>query len=175
MNRLTHSEKLLFKLIQNDQVNKFIEIYDSSEFIRKDAVNSERTSYLGESVKRSALKIAEFLLKEPDIINKLDGNKNKALSYIRMFGSLDHELIKLFHDYGLDFSKSVGPKGNMLHIIAPRGDINLFDDIISYGGDPHFVNDVGMIQLDVAKRWGNSVLIEHIERKYDCAEFDLAV
>jgi ankyrin repeat protein len=175
MKAINHSEADLFRYIQTDNVNAFIERYEGSEDIRKDTINSEKTTYLGECVKRCALKIAGYITKNSNEIDVIDGNGNKAISYVKLFNKNDIVMIDLFYEKGMDFSKSIGLKGNILHVISPRCNQETFDKYVSLGASPYETDISGNLPKHIAQRWQNKSIVSHIDNNYGDYSIDLAV
>ena len=93
---LTRSEKKLFYLIQNDRVNEFASLYFGSSHLNKMTTNSEGTSFIGESVKRGALKIAELLIKDDENLPYImDSRGNLPLAYLSIIRP-NADIIDLF-------------------------------------------------------------------------------
>lgn len=175
MKAINHSEADLFRYIQTDNINAFMERYESSEYVRKETLNSEQTTYLGECVKRCALKIANYIINDSNEINVIDGNGNKAIAYVKLFNKNDMRMIDLFHQKGMDFSKNIGSKGNILHAISPRCDKETFDKYVLLGASPYDIDLNGKLPKDIAKRWGNKDIVSHIDNNYGDYSIDLAV
>lgn len=170
---LSRSEKKLFSYIQNDNLFMFSESYLNNESIRKDALNSEDSTFIGESVKRGAIEIANFLLnEEPELLHSVDGRGNHPLSYIGILEP-NRKMIELFESKGFDISLDLGGKGNILHVIAPRGKVDLYKELVGKGANSFGVNGFGERPIDIAKRFGNNELLGLIKGEHKQAELDL--
>ncbi|WP_137297067.1 hypothetical protein [Psychromonas sp. SP041] len=173
---MTHSEKKLFFLIQSDDRSLFSDIYLNGDFVNRDIENSKNTSLLGEAVKRNALKIANFIIDhEPERMNKPDSSGNLPLSHLPLLDNKE-DMIDLFERKGFDFSKGVGAKGNILHIVALDAEVGLFKSLVEKGARPTEVNNSKEKPQDIAKRWGNLVIDSYIEKNHtdnEPSSFDL--
>jgi len=163
---MTNSEKKLFRLIQNDDLEKFKESFLNNSYINKDVLNSEGISLIGESVKRGSIKIAGFIISEEEgLIDSIDSKGNKPLAYAGIIEP-NEEMINLFKKHNFNFSSELGPKGNILHIISPRGNRNLARKVISFTHDNLMKkNNYGEMPKDIARRWGNIDLEDFMIKK----------
>lgn len=163
---MTHSEKKLFYLIQSDNRSGFEDLYSYGNYVNKQVENSQGVTLLGEAVKRNALRIAEFIIDEnPSEMTRADSKGNLPLSYLSLLEP-KKEMIELFERKGFDFSNRVGVKGNMLHVIAPNGELELFKSLIEKGAQPTELNAKDDKPQDIAKRWGNVEIESYIDDNY---------
>ena len=163
---MTHSEKDLFNMIQSDNLIGFSDLYLYGKYVNKEIENSQKVTILGEAVKRNALKIAEFIVsKNPNEMYRADSNGNLPLSNVPLLEP-KKEIIEIFEKYGFDFSSKIGSKGNILHIVAPNGKVDLFKSLIEKGANPEELNERDDKPKDIARRWGNSEVESYIENHY---------
>lgn len=163
---LSYSDKRMFYAIQSDNISEFKNSFLLDK-VNKQVTNSDGATFLGEAVKRGSIKIVNFILDNyPEEMNKKDKNESLPLAYVRR--SANRELIlESFRLHGFNFSLDLGTRGNILHVIAPHGNGELFDSLVKNGANPNGENNRKDKPLNIASRWGNHVLANYINKYYN--------
>jgi ankyrin repeat protein len=158
MNLLTHTEKLLFKCIHENRYSKFVDTYESSEFIKKDSTNEEGRTFLGDAVARGSEKIMSYLLKDKELAAMEDSN-NKLFTFYLSKPQNKKMLFSLMVKEKVDFSQISSENKNILHFLAPFDNGELFEKASSLGADKEMKDIRGFSPMDVAKRYRNINLL----------------
>lgn len=154
MNALTHSERELFNLIENNKTEKFIQAYETGSFIDKFKTNKDGRTLLGHSVANGAEGIMLYLAKDRELISQEDDNDKLFFFYLSHPKNKKMILAKLAKE-GIDFSVRSSDGRGVLHFIAPLDKGEMFGRLSMLGADKDAKDNNGKSAMDVAKRYNN--------------------
>lgn len=157
--RLTHSEIALFKSITERNTRKFMQVYLTSEYVDKKAVNDNGETLLNAAIRNNAVDIAVLLSKDPELINHPDNNGHPpAVCFKRHIN--EALLVELINN-GMDINQRsvimTGDKkgqecGTLLHRIALFGTKDDFEIAKKHGASLNIRNFNAERPKDVLRR-----------------------
>ncbi|MGD1524452.1 hypothetical protein [Vibrio owensii] len=158
MSNLTHSEKKLFTLIKSRSTNRFVQAYETGQFINKFCSNAFGDSLLGYAIQSNAVKIAEYLAADPELINFAGSNGKPPSVYFKK--NVDEAFLVNMVSHGLDLNAKDNTNSTLLHQLARMGSGSDFQTVVENGADIYANNSLNEIPMDTAKRWHNKNVLD---------------
>lgn len=158
MNFMTHTERAMFKHIAEKRTGRFIDSFETSEFLNKTICNEDGRTLLGEAVAKGAEDIMLYLLKDEKLKEMEDKNGKLFFFYLNMPKNKKMLMAKLAKA-GVDFSKCASDGRSVLHSFAPLDNGEMFSRLESLGADKNKKSKIGESPLDMAKRYNNVNII----------------
>lgn len=154
MNNLSHTEKNLFSRISEDNLSKFIESYERGDFIRKGARNEDGRTFLGEAIAKGALKITDYLSKDPEMVKMEDDNRKLPFFYLGASRN-KKQILALLVKNNVDIAATSSDGRNILHALAPTDNGESWRKLIALGVREDKKDARNELPIDVAKRFNN--------------------
>lgn len=151
---LTLTEKELFRLVLEDNIEEFKQKFESSKSFDKFCVNSDGVPLLGYAVQSNSPKTLSFLCRDEELKSFKGSKDTPAVHFV-----VDHmnpEVIEILKDNGFDFNALDRFGKNVLHVAARVCEHEDFVTLIQLGADIRQKSKRGETPKDTLKRWGNN-------------------
>lgn len=126
-------DELLFNLIENNETDSFIDIFNSNKkFVNMNCFNEKKETFLIQASRKENFTLVEFLLKQNNIfINKQDYKGDTAL-HIAIRNNNRFISSILLDDWKLDINIKNENNETYLHLGCIRGDLFYIDKILKF-------------------------------------------